>query len=43
MSLPKESLVTKSIVGHKGSVTLRDAFHPDSRHLSMSRQVPSGC
>ena len=42
MSLPKESSVTKSVVNHKGSVTPRDAFRLDSRHLSMGRQVPNG-
>ncbi|XP_030969794.1 uncharacterized protein LOC115990073 [Quercus lobata] len=39
MSLPNESSVTKSIVGHKGSLTLRDTFSPDSHHVSMGCQM----
>ena len=43
MSLPNESLVTKSIFGHKGSLTPCDTFRPDSRQIPKGRQVPKGC
>ena len=41
LSLPKESLITKSIIDHKGSVAPRDTLHLDGRHVSMGHQVPS--
>ena len=41
LSSPKESLITKNIISHKGSVAPHDTLRPNSRHISMSHQVPS--
>ena len=41
LSSPKEYLITKSIIGHKGSVAPRNTLRPDGRHVSMGHQVPS--
>ena len=41
LSSSKESLITKSIIGHKRSVAPRDTLRPDSRHVSMGHLGPS--
>ena len=33
LSSPKESLITKSIIDHKGNVPPRDTLRPDGRHV----------
>ena len=43
MSLPKDSLITKSIVSHKGSVAPYDTLHPDGCHVSTGRHISMGC
>jgi len=40
LSIPKESLIIKSIIGHKGSVA-PCALCPNGCHVSRVRQVPS--
>ena len=41
LSSPKESLITKSTIGHKECVAPRDTLCPDSHHISMGHQVSS--